>query len=60
MSTTGVGQQYVDAFQAPVLAQDTNALWLLREYGANSPHAWAASGLYPSDAEVSYVVSAVG
>lgn len=43
---TGVGGEYTSARDAPPWAQDTNALWLLRNTGANSPASWAASGPY--------------
>lgn len=59
-AATGVGAGYASAYQAPTAIQDTNALWLLREYGANSSHSWAASGPYPSVNEVDYVVTALG
>ena len=40
---TGVGTQYASAAEAPPSVQDTNALWLLRNYGANASISWAAS-----------------
>ena len=40
---TGVGMQYASAADAPPAVQDTNALWLLRNYGANASISWAAS-----------------
>ena len=40
---TGVGTQYASAADAPASVQDTNALWLLRNYGANASISWAAS-----------------
>jgi hypothetical protein len=60
VAATGVGGEYASAHQAPAVIQDTNALWLLREFGANSRHAWAASGPYPSVNEVDYVMTAMG
>jgi len=40
--------------------QDGCALWLLRAYGANSTHAWKASGPYPSPAEIGFALTAIG
>jgi hypothetical protein len=54
---TGVGGKYPMAYLAPPDMQDANALWLLRMYGANSSHAWRASGPYPLPAELSYALA---
>jgi Transglycosylase-like domain len=43
---TGVGMQYASAADAPAWMQDTNALYLLRQYGPNSTASWGASGPY--------------
>lgn len=47
------------AYQATPAQQDNCALWLLRTYGANSSHAWAASGPYPSLAEIAFALAVV-
>ena len=56
---TGIGKQYSDAYLASPGEQDMNALWLLRQFGANSSHSWQASGPYPSVAEVAYILGSV-
>lgn len=53
-SNTGLGSQYVYAYQAPPQYQDSNALWLLRTYGPNSSRSWQSSGPYPSMASMNY------
>ena len=58
---TGAGTQYGSAAQAPPAVQDINALWLLRNYGANSTISWAASapaGGYSPLVDVSGVAAA--
>jgi hypothetical protein len=49
---TGVGTQYASAADAPPSVQDTNALWLLQNYGPNSTTSWGGPegppGGYPN------------
>lgn len=51
-SVTGVGKEVIYAYQATKEEQDTNALWLLRNFGPNSSKSWQASGPYPPVAEL--------
>jgi hypothetical protein len=48
------------AYLATPTEQDACALWLLRTYGANSSHAWKASGPYPSAAEITFALQEIG
>ena len=52
--------QYPTADAAPADVQDTCNLILLRLYGANSSKSWAASGPYPTYAEVQGMLRAAG
>lgn len=52
--------QYPTMASAPVAVQQAVALLLLREVGPNSTESWAASGPYPTFAEVKAMLSAVG
>lgn len=56
VAKTGVGAGFARAYLAPPVDQDYNALWLLTEYGPNSPYSWQASGPYPSLDECDFAI----